>query len=369
MAEPETAVNSALPKPFEDFRSFIDSIPEPEPEENPVLRAATFPAKYAATTAVKMLKSTVHSVLNLMEAGHGDRPVSVEDTTNVAGLGFGMGQVPGIYPVGSIGVFGSRINPASPLHTKLNAAVSKFGPENLDLDPIETLRSTGLSKDYNGNWVYETDDSKASLHPMTPELAARVGTGEARLPEILNHPELFEAFSYLNEVRVRPDEPGFGSYTHEARSMSADVFDLPTVLHEAQHAVQQHEFVEGVNRPTGSSPQSIPNQLTRLNTILGELKNRGAISQEELTKVGSMFENFRTNFEVYQANPGEVEARNVEMRIPLTEEGRRSIPPDYTEDVPRGQQVDLSAINPGPLEAASMPTNNSILFMTEENTK
>ena len=339
---PEVASQFPQPEPvggLKNLHDAVDSIPTPK-----------VPLAYSLT---EMFKDTAHSLLNLMEAGHGDKPVNIRDTLAVAGPEGVAGR---FYPVGSLGVFGSRLNPKSSLYKKLNTELNSiyYNINSPSADPKKILLDTGLSKDINGNWVLEVDDSKARIKPMTPDLSAKLNSGDATLSDVMEHPQLFDAFPYLNNVKVQNKNLGEGSaaYYHnvqgppkielQASDNSNSMLDM--LLHETQHAVNAHEKDYGFNKSLGANydPQYIDSQIDRLDKVARYLVNTGDVAPTEANRLFDLLNSMKSHTDVYHANPGEVEAFNVEARRHLSALARREVMPTATESLPRSKQIDLN---------------------------
>ena len=103
----------------------------------------------------------------------------------------------------------------------------------------------------DGEPRYEVSDKEASLKPDN-----EIARGQARLPDVLYHPTLFDAYPGLKYVRVKFDENprANGSWSPRTRTIylnpKADE-PLQVLLHEVQHAVQDKEgWARGANSDT-----------------------------------------------------------------------------------------------------------------------
>ena len=167
--------------------------------------------------------------------------------------------------------------------------------ENYELTPDENKRYEELSKKYNGIEKRALDKIKSYM-----------GT---RLSAILDYHELYKAYPHFKYMSVFfvPNASYEGKYDGAAFYLAVDVannelwsnaYVKSVLLHEIQHAIQQEE---GFTR--GSNP----------------------------TKAGSTAN--------YNRVAGEVESRNVERRMLLPTQKRRSTQLSATEDVPRHAQT------------------------------
>ena len=60
----------------------------------------------------------------------------------------------------------------------------------------EIRQQTGWFKGYDGQWRYEIDDSKMKIRDID------ITSGETKLSEVIDHPELFEAYPQLKDITV-----------------------------------------------------------------------------------------------------------------------------------------------------------------------
>lgn len=210
-----------------------------------------------------------------------------------AGLAAGGGA-------GEAGIFGGRLAKTAD-HAKL-AQAQELKTQGV---PADTIRAqTGWHEGPDGQWRFEINDQ-----------GAKANNGMGPLDQTLEHPELYEAYPHLRgtESDVTGNWPGKNEgqvrYVDRNGQLTPRVevaADTPegrrsTLLHEAQHLVQDHE---------GFTPGTHPAEFRGAADPYGE----------------------------YQRTAGEVEARNVTQRRDYSPQERRNIPPDVTEDVLRPQQ-------------------------------
>lgn len=138
--------------------------------------------------------------------------------------------------------------------TMLDEAMDMF----VDGEDMETIRQkTGWFKGMEGVWRYEIDDSEAEIHDVA---TTRMHT----LPELLDHPTLYKAYPFLEDVHIQFADLREGVrggavkgtiylsnqvYT-DGQAITGDKADLMnTILHETQHLIQREEgFAKGSNR-------------------------------------------------------------------------------------------------------------------------
>jgi hypothetical protein len=170
---------------------------------------------------------------------------------------------------GAAGIFGGLASKTADLRA-LNQAnhmemAGKYGDHIWD--------KTGWARGAEGKWRNEIDDSNAVLNPdlLKPDskagLSISIPDSGMRLGDVLQHPDLYDAYPELADMRVKPlegtkefqqDPLIKGMYGDEAHGESEPTFylrsDSPdgvksTLLHEIQHRVQRIE-----NFPRGSAP-------------------------------------------------------------------------------------------------------------------
>ncbi|HAS8538450.1 TPA: hypothetical protein I7730_01390 [Vibrio vulnificus] len=126
--------------------------------------------------------------------------------------------------------------------------------------PMLIWKDTGWELGLDGHWRYEIDDSKSSLNIEKFENAKKYAYHFHELHEILDHPELYEAYPALKYVNIHIDSDensGYRGYYSRARKLivlnstalgddMSQVFS--TLHHEVQHAIQDIEgFARGGN--------------------------------------------------------------------------------------------------------------------------
>jgi len=246
----------------------------------------------------------------------------------------------------------------------------------------KTIRlATGWEKGKDGKWRYEiftkppfnvklnlkfnqpkvelTNDKEATHHSQ-------------KLGDIINFPQLFEAYPKLKNLQVDLYLGGSdgvqGSYSSAGEYMLGielfaenEKLALSGLLHEIQHAIQD---IEGFAK--GGSPEStfsmIEKQLEVLSNGIDDIeKNVEKYGWDKWIEVSGdtkelleqdkklqkrlsdeVLKGFsKGKFDIYQRLAGEVEARNVQTRMAMTPEQRRETLLSETEDVARDEQIVL----------------------------
>lgn len=190
---------------------------------------------------------------------------------------------------------------------------------------------------------FEVDDSGARLTGKMPE-APHI---PSKLGEIIDHPELFKQYPELRGVKVRTNndyDSGNAHYDHRDNSITvAPDAKISTILHEAQHAIQEKEgFAKGGNLSTGSNAKhdALIQQIEMLDNETLQLVKAGKENTPEFKRKKAQLDTLfaqekevakgKTAFEQYQSLAGEAEARAVEARMdmPMSE---RYVKPDVSK--------------------------------------
>jgi len=215
-------------------------------------------------------------------------------------------------------------------------------------------KDTGWFQGVDGKWRWEIDDSQARIDEDLTYGDATIGEtlsrmrrvlGDARTVEILNHPELSDAYPWIDAVKVREmaSLTSAGVYSRPndqvaIRGSLAPDESLSIMLHELQHAIQYREgFAEG-GSPRRFSPEEIAAERQRI--MANEPAATGWTSVG--TAAGDMTD-LSVGGILYRRLAGEVEARAVQARMNMTPEERRNTPPWQSYDVPEDQQIVRSA--------------------------
>lgn len=181
----------------------------------------------------------------------------------------------------------------------------------------DIFTTTGFFRGADNRWRYEIDDSVAKFHHD------RVKPGSPKyLSEVYYHPELYKAYPDLKYTKVvidpelvgaRAQAQGGAPYIELGGKALSDgrvaAKDRGILAHEIQHLVQD---IEGFAK--------------------------GAFFEGPADSVAARY---------YIRSAGEVEARNVDTRLLLSQNRRRSIPPTWSEDVPRSQQIPTKGVGAG----------------------
>lgn len=242
----------------------------------------------------------------------------------------------------------------------------------------EIHAETGWHKGNDGKWRFEIDDSKAKVGPMYgtaknpswPERALindeqRLGSeGGVPLPEVYDHPELYQQYPFLKDIRVRVDDGLFvgSAYASPKEGIITmgdprfgDSNDEPgakkTLTHEINHLVEYHEgFARGgsvreFSKQREDAVKELREQRAKEIEDAFAARRQGdeAKAQEHEKRLDSIDNAIRAHIEetsgkpmfskevrMYRSLLGEIYARNAERRTELTAEQRATSYPEDT---------------------------------------
>nr|DAI37415.1 MAG TPA: Cytosine specific methyltransferase [Caudoviricetes sp.] len=222
---------------------------------------------------------------------------------------------------------------------------------------------------------------------------------DGKLTDVIDAPGLFEAYPQLKDVRIDTDAimndmPSNGVYNAKTNTITIHADELKymnSILnHEIQHAIQYiegfgkggspeqmekefkaaqdewkarayaHELEEKAKEMGGEYNQSevekalveeykdldmsdeLPDKETRIKGFNYFARGYADRSMDDAIKRFRLNESTRSDFDSYKEYlklAGEVESRNVEKRLGMTDEERRNSLAEETEDVPRDSQI------------------------------
>lgn len=217
--------------------------------------------------------------------------------------------------------------------------------------------ATGWERGTDGKWRYEMPDAKIKDMKdigggnIVKRFDDDMLWNDGKLADVIDAPGLFEAYPQLKDVRIDTDAimndmPSNGDYNAKTNTITIHADELKymnSILnHEIQHAIQH---IEGFAR--GGSPRLIRGEVKKkFNEVTKQIRQLRAEGKEDEAK--ALVEKNRGLYNAYQKNDdynsykslaGEVEARNVESRMGMTDEERRNSLAEETEDVSRDEQI------------------------------
>jgi hypothetical protein len=269
---------------------------------------------------------------------------------------------------------------------KAKAAISR------GMDAETARQKFGWFQDPTGDWKYEISDHRAQLRTDAP-----TKSGYA-----LEHPELRRAYPDLLDTLKVEEMPTYDMLgqpnktvaeywpgMNVARLNLAETPDregaLKALMHEVQHAVQDHEghspgtaqhsneIGHLINTEYWPRYEQIENDIAVTRRFRENVINRNpGMTLEEFNKLhpdwagkhDDLLEERRTlpnvsgyAFEKYNSALGEVEARDTMNRLRLTPEQRKAAPPYRGEGIPQDRIWDVRAVTRQLPRAADEPQN------------
>jgi hypothetical protein len=250
------------------------------------------------------------------------------------------------------------------------------------LEPRKILAATGWQMGGDGKWRYEVSDDKVKIDIGKLNRYDISSDEKLTLGDIMDHPELYQSYPELKNVRVKIKESSdfvmgsfelFGQDITLNRSLLDSTSYKTTILHEVQHYVQLKEGFElianqDINammyfRPDvlevgeDSLNQSV-NQISELIAQGRTLRDISEMNDDDVSDIVNYFfseEQINNNefdpeifinqvedhiefednerHDLYIRNASEVEARNVERRSDMDSIARRTLLLKDTQDV------------------------------------
>lgn len=235
--------------------------------------------------------------------------------------------------------------------------------ESNGVHPDKIYQDTGFFRGTDNRWRYEIDDSKASFdrkwadNPTPTE--QQIGMKSRRLPEVLDHPELYAAYPKLKDINVIYDNKykGIAEWDGASIIMGRRGFDRQeVVMHEVQHIVQDLEGFSKGGTPGKATKDYRLKYQKDVEELMPEMRKLYDASQERaltaveeqrinyLGKVAQKYNEYvkgadALSYEYYMRLAGETESRNVETRLLMNGKERRQLAPRWTQDVDSAKQI------------------------------
>lgn len=152
------------------------------------------------------------------------------------------------------------------------AGLKSMTADNLKLDETKTRlnagenadtirKETGWFKGPDDKFRYEISDDKAAFTfdpkgELPRDIIYKSSNGNLKLGDILDHPELYRAYPWLQDAQVNYDPnlknfEGLTAYFHpgsKSFNLSPDAIkNKPAIMHEVQHAIQDYEGFDGAD--------------------------------------------------------------------------------------------------------------------------
>ncbi|MGA1740010.1 MAG: LPD23 domain-containing protein [Methylophilaceae bacterium] len=238
--------------------------------------------------------------------------------------------------------------------------------------PKEIRLLTGWEIGKDNKWRYEMFDGDAKIKIPIEKLS--IGK-TYKLKDILDFPEIYEAYpSIANlafQLNTRLNANGQYQSENKRLVMNPDklkgnpVETISTMLHELQHAVQEKEgFARGTSEEQARAKlkeeylrQKYENRnpFRRFREILGLPFTSTETLGESLANLERIAD--KSDFDIYERAAGEVEARNVEKRLSMSESERLNTLLSDTENISRDDQFIIRK---------QQVTNNEIIQRAKE---
>lgn len=209
--------------------------------------------------------------------------------------------------------------------------------------------ATNWERGADGKWRFEIMDGTYN-HPTDDDVVGKTYA----LKDILDNDYLFEAYPDLADMTVvyDPNIDGWGAYNGKRIVLNPSRTNeemASILLHEVQHAIQHREmFARGGNE--SMMEKRIAEEVEKLQqefNALGE-EFRNTSNTHLLRKAYLLYQGLRrlakqgklegSEYEAYRRLAGEVEARNVQKRMGMSEDERLNTMLEATEDVARKDQ-------------------------------
>lgn len=219
---------------------------------------------------------TTEKMFETYKKEHGsERSINLGDLTTDSNRAL---SIPNIQELLGIVKNGNALNQMAGEHAK-TAALDKLEQAKAmagDKTPEDIYKATGWFKGQDGKWRFEIPDNLEAI-----SLDKLLNDKRAKLGEIYDNPQLFEAYPDLKDVPVRIEEieKGFNGFAYaDAITISASLKNdneaKSILVHEIQHLIQKRE---GFAR--GGGPETAREQIREEQRILD--RQFGSFSEDE----------------------------------------------------------------------------------------
>lgn len=232
---------------------------------------------------------------------------------------------------GAAGMFGGKLSPLADLRALEEAKKMVEGGKL----PDQVLHDTNwMRHPADHMWRFEIPDNRMKLNYMPP---SEGDVAISTVGQLVHHPDAFEHYPQLRNINMALEKTsrypnGEGYFQPSVNGMAPSIgiqspnslTALNTAAHELQHGIQN---IEGFS--WGSSPSHYAGLIEKgLRANPNLLRESGNDFMDVVNSANPL----------YHATAGEVEARNVENRLKMTPEIRRSLGPWHTQEVPYKDQ-------------------------------
>jgi len=214
-------------------------------------------------------------------------------------------------------------------------------------DAEQVRQDTGWSIGDDGKPRYEISDKDAALTNTAQDAIIEANPDTVySLDEVINHPRLFAAYPAMKNLHVKFGQPGeiSGSYHNGVIELGKNNDKiLSTLLHEIQHGIQNVEgFARGgsVNGLGYSDfSEHYKHRLDTLRDLADEERKAGNEAKAKVLETQRAQLYYPAQYEAYLRLAGEVEARNTEARMNMSDAERKATSPKATADTPYSDVV------------------------------
>lgn len=224
---------------------------------------------------------------------------------------------------------------------------AKFA-EKAKHSPKSIREKTGWFKGHDEKWRFEISDEAMTIKPWV----MKQGAVESKLSNIIDHPELFEQYPELKDIKVFiSGKAGTGSYSKLQKVLVAgkqygkENQFRQTLIHEIQHAVQGIEgFASGANLASSGrflerkaldnlkgtkSFRDIERKL--LDPLSMSARENASLARRRLDLISIEKRKLGSESDAYRRYAGEIEARSAAGRIDLNPAWRKELDPYAAE--------------------------------------
>ncbi len=276
-------------------------------------------------------------------------------------------MVPGATPAGALGVYGGRLAKTANLDKLKEAELLAAG----GADNEAVRAATGWFQGPDKQWRFEIpDDQSAVINAMPNVVDTPNGKVSVhKVGDALSHDELFAAYPELRNVNLykqRLDgvhglfEGHGGDPSSWGIRMNGDPtrrgVNHSTLLHELQHGIQEREgfatgggeaYVNGLVEQARQRVADLRGQAqsrywevgTVDEPVMQALKQQIDAAEAELAHLGT------GGFEGYQRLAGEIEARDVQARMDMSNRERAAQAPYASQGIPPDQMIIRGLLN------------------------
>lgn len=286
---------------------------------------------------------------NLEDAGY-DGVWFKENDSNVEIVAFSPNQIKSTSNRGTFSKASDNIRYQFGGPSARTAALDKLDIAKKALEngyPKEEIRQlTGWFQGADGKWRFEISDKDAVINEdygVDKVNKMKWYDMPFALRNVLHHDKLYEAYPELGRIRViytnRLEQEASGNYDYSINTIYLNAKEsqekLKSVLmHEVQHAIQHKEgFARGGNTEEfidRTRQKELEGELNRLE----QLAEQGEDVEDEIAQVQYELGEYSDDivFDKYKHLAGEIEARNTQTRMNMSEEERLARSPESTQD-------------------------------------